>query len=261
MSVSDVPARTLSNGVKMPILGLGVWQADAGTETEQAVRWALEAGYRHIDTARLYRNEESVGKAVRDSGVPREEIFITTKLQPREIDGLKALEESCRLLGTEYVDLYLIHWPTGRADEQWRALEQGYERQLARAIGVSNWSEEDLRHTFSFAEIRPHVNQVEFHPFAFRRALWEFCESEHVVFEGYSPLARGRALEHPTIVAIAERHDHTPAQVMIRWAIEREVVTIPKSTKRERIEANARVFDFRLTPEDMAELDGFTSGG
>ncbi len=258
MSVSEVPARTLSNGVKMPILGLGVWQAGAGTETEQAVRWALEAGYRHIDTARLYRNEESVGKAVRDSGVPREEIFITTKLQPREADGLKALEESCRLLGTDYVDLYLIHWPTGRADEQWRALEAGYERGLAKAIGVSNWSEDDLRQTFALAEVRPQVNQVESHPFAFPRRVWELCEAEGVVFEAYSPLSRGRNLRNKTITAIAERHGRTPAQVVLRWQVQRDIVVIPKSVRQARIAENAQIFDFALSEREMAELDGLS---
>jgi diketogulonate reductase-like aldo/keto reductase len=258
MSVSEVPARTLSNGVKMPILGLGVWQASAGTETEQAVRWALEAGYRHIDTARLYRNEESVGKAVRDSGVPREEIFITTKLQPREADGLKALEESCRLLGTDYVDLYLIHWPTGRADEQWRALEQGYERGLAKAIGVSNWGEDDLAQTFALAEVRPQVNQVESHPFAFPRRLWEHCEAEEVVFEAYSPLSRGRNLRNKTLVAIAERHERTPAQVALRWQVQRDIVVIPKSVREARIAENAQIFDFALSEEEMGEIDALS---
>jgi diketogulonate reductase-like aldo/keto reductase len=258
MSVSEVPARTLSNGVRMPLLGLGVWQAGSGRETEQAVLWALEAGYRHIDTARLYRNEESVGKAVRESGVPREEIFITTKLQPRERDGLAALKESLRLLGTDYVDLYLIHWPTNRADEQWRALEQGYGQGLAKAIGVSNWGISDLEHTFSFAEERPTINQVEFHPFEFRPDLWEFCEREGVVLEAYSPLARGRTLKHPTIAAIAGRHGRTNAQVMLRWAVQREIPVIPKSVRQERIVENSRIFDFALSDEEMAELDGLS---
>jgi diketogulonate reductase-like aldo/keto reductase len=241
----------------MPLLGLGVWQAAAGAETEQAVRWALELGYRHIDTARLYRNEESVGAAVRASGVPREEVFVTTKLHPRSGDGVEALEESLRTLGFDYVDLYLIHWPTGRADEQWRALEAGYERGLAKAIGVSNWGQRDLQRTFSFAEVRPQVNQVEFHPFAFRRELWEYCEREGVVFEAYSPLARGgRAMRDRTIRAVAERHDRTPAQVMLRWALQRDIVVIPKSVRRERLEENARVFDFTLDDEDMGALDG-----
>lgn len=256
--MSEVPARTLSNGVRMPLLGLGVWKAAAGRETEQAVRWALDVGYRHVDTARLYNNEESVGKAIRDSGVPREEIFVTTKLPPRSSDGVADLEESIRLLGTDYVDLYLIHWATNRADEQWRALERGYERGLAKAIGVSNWGIDDLEHTFSFASVRPQVNQVEFHPFEFRRRLWEFCESNQVVLEAYSPLARGRNLAHPTIGEIAERHGRTNAQVMLRWAIQRDIVVIPKSVHEERIRENAQVFDFTLTDEEMAALDGLS---
>jgi len=254
----SVPTRTLANGVEMPLLGLGVWQAKAGQETEQAVRWALEVGYRHVDTARLYGNEESVGAAIRASGVPREEVFVTTKLHPRSADGIAELEASLARLGFDYVDLYLIHWPTGKADEQWRALEDGYERGLAKSIGVSNWGQRDLQQTFSLAQVRPQVNQVEFHPFAFRRALWEYCEAQGVAVEAYSPLARGRSMRDPAIVAVAERHGRTPAQVMLRWALQRDIAVIPKSVRRERIEENAQVFDFTLTDEDMAALDALS---
>ena len=254
----SVPARILANGVRMPLLGLGVWQASPGRETEQAVRWALELGYRHVDTAQLYRNEESVGQAIRASGVPREEVFVTTKLNPRSSDAIAELEASLRRLGFDYVDLYLIHWPTGKADEQWRALEEGYERGLAKAIGVSNWGQRDLQRTFSLAEVRPQVNQVEFHPFAFRRALWEYCEREGVVFEAYSPLARGKSLREAAVREVAERNGRTPAQVLLRWALERDIVVIPKSVRRERIEENAQVLDFELGDEDMAALDALS---
>jgi 2,5-diketo-D-gluconate reductase A len=245
----------LANGVRMPLLGLGVFQMRSGRETEDAVRWALQAGYRHVDTAKLYGNEQSVGRALHGSGVPRDEVFVTTKLLPRARDARRALEDSLRLLDLDQVDLYLIHWPTGEASEQWAALERAYEDGLARAIGVSNWSAGLLARTVERGRVAPHVNQVQFSPFEHRRALLDECRRLNVVLEAYSPLTRGHDLGHPTVARIAEALGRTPAQVLLRWALEREIPVIPKSTRRERIAENAQVFDFRLDAEAMAALD------
>ncbi len=257
----ELPARVLANGVQMPLLGLGVWQMAAGRETEQAVGWALEAGYRHIDTASLYRNEESVGAALRASGVPREEVFVTTKLHPSRGDPVAELEASLQSLGLDQVDLYLIHWPTGAPEKHWSGLEQLYEGGLTRAIGVSSYGVGQLAGLLEAATVAPMVNQCEFNPFAFRRALLEACERDGVVFEAYSPLTVGRRLDHPVIAAVAERHDRTPAQVLLRWCLERDVVVIPKSRDRARIAENARVFDFRLEEGDVRELDALDETG
>ncbi len=258
---APVPVRTLANGVAMPLLALGVWQVPDGPECERAVRWALEAGYRHVDTARLYGNEESVGRAVRASGLPREEVFVTTKLLPRVKDGVRALESSLRKLGLDHVDLYLVHWPTPLAERHWQDLEALHARGLARAIGVSNWGLGELGRTLAAADVVPHVDQVQFSPFTFRRRLLEACEERGIALEAYSPLVRGRRLDHPVIARVAERHGRTPAQVLLRWALERGVAVIPKSVRRERIEENARVFDFALGPEDVAALDALDTTG
>jgi 2,5-diketo-D-gluconate reductase A len=250
----DGRARILNNGVTMPLLGLGVWQIPKGRETEQAVRWALEAGYRHVDTATLYRNEESVGKAVRASGIPRAELFIATKFHPRDPDPEQAVEGSLRLLGLDYVDLYLWHWPSGSARRHWPAFERIAARGLARAVGVSNFSVDQLAALID-ADVPPAVDQVEFSPFQFRRKLWEACERFGVVLEAYSPLTRGHDLGDEVVARIAQRHGRTPAQVLLRWAVQRGIPVIPKSSNRGRIVENARIFDFALTDEEMAELD------
>jgi diketogulonate reductase-like aldo/keto reductase len=240
----------------MPVLGLGVWQMAVGRETEQAVEWALEAGYRHVDTASMYRNERSVGDALRRSGLPREEVFVTTKLMPGHPSAARELGKSLERLGLEYVDLYLIHWPlpVGNA-RMWRQLESLQERGLARAIGVSNFGRDRLAKLLHSAGRRPAVNQVQFSPYQYRRRLLEYCVEQDVVFEAYSPLARGQGLHDPTITAVAERLDRTPAQVMLRWAIQHGAIVIPKSSRRERIRANAQVFDFDLPDADMRSLD------
>jgi diketogulonate reductase-like aldo/keto reductase len=240
----------------MPVLGLGVWQMNAGAETEQAVEWALEAGYRHIDTAALYRNEQSVGAALRRSGLAREDVFVTTKLMPHRSSAARELEKSLERLGLEYVDLYLIHWPLPVWHaRQWSELESLQERGLARAIGVSNYGRDRLDTLIDGASRRPAVNQVQFSPFQYRRRLLEYCTERGIVFEAYSPLDRGRGLHHPTITLLAERLGRTSAQVMLRWAIQHQAVVIPKSSHEERIRSNARVFDFELTDADMQTLD------
>jgi len=241
----------------MPVLGLGVWRMDEGAETENAVEWALEAGYRHIDTAQLYRNERSVGAAIARSGIAREEIFVTTKWLPTVRSAGPELERSLERLGMGYVDLYLIHWPVPfRAGRGWHDLETLADRGLARAIGVSNYGDERLEKTVAKARVKPAVNQVHFSPFHYRRGLLEACTRLGVVLESYSPLEEGRAVDDPTVVAIAGRIDRSPAQVLLRWCVERGTIVLAKSTRRERLEENARIFDFELGDDDMRALDG-----
>jgi diketogulonate reductase-like aldo/keto reductase len=248
--------RELAGGVRMPVLGLGVWQMAAGRETEQAVEWALEAGYRHIDTASMYRNEKSVGAAFRRSGLPRQDVFVTTKLMPGRRSAARELDKSLTRLGLDYVDLYLIHWPLPLANARmWRQLESLQERGRARAIGVSNFGRDRLAKLIDSGTQVPAVNQVQFSAYHYRRQLLDYCNEQGVVFEAYSPLARGQGLDNPTITAVAERLGRTPAQVMLRWAIQHETVVIPKSSRRDRIRSNAQLFDFELTDTDMQDLD------
>jgi len=240
----------------MPVLGLGVWQMAAGGETEQAVEWALEAGYRHIDTASVYRNEQSVGAALRRSGLPREQVFVTTKLMPAHPSAARELDKSLERLSLDYVDLYLIHWPLPlRSARLWRQLESLQERGLARAIGVSNFGRHRLETLMPGASRMPAVDQVQFSPFHYRRRLLDYCLAQRIVFEAYSPLERGQGLHDPTITAVAERLARTPAQVMLRWAIQHQAVVIPKSSRKERIRSNAQLFDFELADYDMRSLD------
>jgi len=250
--VADQPTLELRGGTRMPVLGLGVWQVPAGQETEQAVEWALEAGYRHIDTAAYYKNEASVGAAIARSGLPREQVFVTTKLMPTHANALRELQKSLTRLRLDYVDLYLIHWPMPfLTQHQWRVLQTLEERGLAREIGVSNFGAARLAKLTP----QPAVNQVQFSPFQYRSALLAYCHAQGIVFEAYSPLARGRGLEDPAIVAVAARLERTPAQVMLRWATQHGTVVIPKSTKQERIVSNAQMFDFELGEEEMRALD------
>lgn len=250
-------SRRLSDGNEIPLLGLGVWQVPDGPECVNAVRWALELGYRHIDTAQAYGNEESVGQALRDSGVAREEIFITTKFYPaRRGDPASEAERSLGRLGVDQVDLYIIHWPQGGPTWAWPGMERARERGYARSIGVSNFDVAELQQVTDVGSVPPAVNQVQFSPFEYRRGLLEACERHGVVLEAYSPLGTGRHIDDETVGRIAERLGRTPAQVLLRWCVERGIPVIPKSTHRERIEENAQIFDFRLSEEDLAALDG-----
>jgi diketogulonate reductase-like aldo/keto reductase len=247
--------RVLADGNRMPMLGLGVWRVPNGPQCVNAVRWAVELGYRHVDTAQAYGNEESVGRALRETGVPREEVFVTTKFHPRRRDPVVEVEGSLRRLGVEHVDLYLIHWPRGGPTWAWPGMERSRELGYARSIGVSNFSVAEMERVLAGATTPPVVNQVQFSPFEYRRALLEACERRGVALESYSPLGSGRHLGSGAVTRIAERNRRTSAQVLLRWCAQKDVPVIPKSTHRERIEANARIFDFTLSDEDMAELD------
>lgn len=254
---------TLNNGVAMPWVGLGVFQSEPGPEAERAVRWALDTGYRHIDTAAYYENEESVGKAIRESKVNRDEVFVTTKVwndRQGYKETLAAFDESRRKLDMDVVDLYLVHWPV-KSDyrDTWRALEKLYSDGTVRAIGVSNFLVHHLSELSAESDITPAVNQVEFHPFVLQQPLLDYCAEHGIQLEAWSPLTRARFLDNDTIVDIAESHGKTPAQVLIRWDLEKEVVTIPKSVHRERIVENADVFDFQLNEEEVARLDSLDS--
>ncbi|KAB8137569.1 aldo/keto reductase [Gracilibacillus oryzae] len=248
---------TLHNGVKMPWFGLGVFQVDDGEEVINSVKWALEHGYKSIDTAAIYKNEEGVGQAIKESGVPREELFITSKVwngdQGYE-ETLKAFDTTLEKLGLEYLDLYLIHWPVpaqNKYKETWKAMEVLYKAGKIRAIGVSNFKEHHLDDLISEAEIVPMVNQVEYHPDLQQTSLHEFCKKHQIQLEAWSPLKQGQILADETITSIAKNHGKTTAQVVLRWDLQNGVVTIPKSVKKHRIHENADIFDFELTEEEM----------
>jgi diketogulonate reductase-like aldo/keto reductase len=253
--------RTLSNGAEVPLLGLGVWQVPDGPRCERAVAAALECGYRLIDTAQAYRNESSVGRAIRSSGIPREDIFLTTKFYPGRRDARVEAEKSLERLGTDYLDLYLIHWPQGGPTWAWPGMEAASEAGLAKGIGISNFSAAELHQLLQASEIRPVVNQIQFSPFEYRRALVEACEDAGVVAQAYSPLGTGRHLGDPVVGRIASATGRTPAQVLIRWAIQKGLSVIPKSTHPERIEENFAVFDFDLDEESVSALDSLDTTG
>jgi diketogulonate reductase-like aldo/keto reductase len=265
---TSIAERVASNqGVEIPWLGLGVFQTPAGAETRQSVRWALEAGYRMIDTAAMYGNEQDVGAAVRASSLARDDVFVTTKLWHSD-HGFEAAQAAARRsserLGLGPIDLYLIHWPRAASPEDrlgsWRALEKLQREGTCRAIGVSNYSIRHLEEIRANSDVRPAVNQVEFHPFVYDPALLDYCRQHDIRVEAYSPLTRGRRVDDPTIRAIAEVHGRTPAQVFVRWGLQHGLIEIPKSTHRDRIVENARVFDFALSSGEMARLDGLRDG-
>jgi 2,5-diketo-D-gluconate reductase A len=239
----------------MPMLGLGVWQVPDGQACVDAVQWALELGYRHIDTAQAYGNEESVGRALRHSGLLRDAVFITTKFYPGNSDPVAAIEQSLRRLGVDHVDLYLIHWPQGGPTWAWPGMERARQLGAARSIGVSNFSAGELEQVIAAGTTRPAVNQVEFSPVHYRRGLVDKCLKQDVAVEAYSPLGTGRHLSDKTVRRVAEQAGRTPAQVLLRWCVQRGIPVIPKSTHRERIEQNAQIFDFALPDDDMAVLD------
>lgn len=245
----------------MPLLGLGVFQIPDGIETEEAVASALEAGYRHIDTAQAYGNEASVGRALGAAGVPREEVFVTTKFLPGSKDPVEAAKRSVQRLGLERVDLYLVHWPEGGPTWAWNGMEGALEAGLTRAIGVSNFGADELAAVIAGADVAPAVNQISLSPFKYRRALLAACEGHGVVPEAYGSLTQGEDLDDRIVAEVAMRNQRTPAQALLRWAVQRGIPVIPKSVRRERIVENSQIFDFALGEEDMATLDGLDRTG
>ncbi len=249
----------LNNGVRMPVMGLGLYQAPVGSITETSVRTALELGYRLFDTAAMYGNEAEVGEAIRKSGIPRDEIFVTTKLWNADQgyeSALKAFERSQAALGLGPIDLYLIHWPVaGKRRDSWRAMTKIFKEGKCRAIGVSNFTITHLHELLAETEVVPAVDQVEFSPFNYQKALLQFCRDAGIQLEAYAPLTRGRRFADATLTRIAGTHQKTPAQVLVRWGLQHDVIEIPKSVRRERIAENAGALAFELTAADMAALD------
>ena len=265
MYITDVSGTTtLSNDVRMPYLGLGVYSMN-NEEVTGAIHHALEAGYRLIDTASVYGNEEGVGKAVRESDLPREEIFVTSKVW--NIDQgyertLKAFDKSMNRLGLDYLDLYLIHWPVSdQYKDTWKALEKLYNEGRIRAIGVSNFLIHHLKDLMEDAEITPMVNQVEFHPHLVQQELHDFCHEHQIQSEAWAPLMRGKVNDIHLLRGLAEKYGKTPAQIVLRWDLQKGVVTIPKSSNPERIRSNADVFDFELSEGDVKRIDDLEQGG
>jgi diketogulonate reductase-like aldo/keto reductase len=259
MSKSLQGTTTLHNGVKMPYLGLGVYKVKEGKEVINTVKTALEVGYRAIDTAALYDNEEGVGQAIKESGIPREELFITTKVWNTDQGydkTLKAFDISMKKLGLDYLDLYLIHWPgKDKYVDTWRALEKLYKDGRVRAIGVSNFKIHHLQTLMEQSEEKPVINQVELHPYLSQKDLLSFCKKQQIVVEAWGPLGRGRLLNDPTLIEIGQKYGKTAAQVTLRWHLQNDVIVIPKSVTPSRIKENADIFDFELTAEDMERID------
>ncbi|WP_240548431.1 aldo/keto reductase [Paenibacillus lignilyticus] len=254
---------TLHNGVKMPWLGLGVFQVAEGDELVQAVKTAIKQGYRSVDTAAIYGNEQSVGQgiqeAISESGIARDELFVTSKVWNADLGyeaALAAYETSLAKLGLDYLDLYLIHWPVkGKYKEAWRALETLYKEGRVRAIGVSNFQIHHLEDVMKDATVTPMVNQVELHPQLSQQELRRFCAEHGIRIEAWSPLMQGQLLEHPVLKEIADAHNKSIAQVILRWDLQHGIVTIPKSTKEHRIIENASLFDFELSSGEVARID------
>jgi len=249
----------LVNGVEMPYLGLGVWQTKDGDQVVNAVKWAIEAGYRHIDTAAIYQNELGVGRGVHESGIDRSDIFITSKVwnSDQGYDStLRAFDNSLKKLGTDYLDLYLIHWPVaGKYKDTWKALEYLYQQKRVKAIGVSNFLKHHLEDLLPVVEFIPMVNQLEFHPYLLQQELQDYCVSHQIQYEAWSPLMQGKAFEIEAFKDIAEKYDKSVAQLLIRWNLQKGIITIPKSSNQERIVQNTDVFDFHISDEDIRSID------
>ncbi len=254
----------LHNGVRMPYFGLGTYQSDNDQEAVDAVRWALDAGYRHVDTAAVYKNEEGVGQGILESSVVREEVFVVSKVWNSDQgyeSTLKAFEDSLKRLKLEYLDLYLVHWPVaGRYKDTWRALEKLYAEGRIKAIGVSNFLQHHLEDLLQTAEVVPMVNQMEFHPYLVQQGLVDFCASKGIQYEAWSPFMQGKLFRLDICKELELKYNKSAAQIILRWDLQKGVVTIPKSAKKERILANAAIFDFELTADEIAHLDSFDRG-
>ncbi|WP_427127368.1 aldo/keto reductase (plasmid) [Priestia megaterium] len=254
---------TLHNGVKMPGFGLGVFKVEEGPELVNAVKIAIKHGYRSIDTAAIYGNEEGVGRGIREglkeAGISRENVFVTSKVWNADLGydaTIAAYETSLKKLGLDYLDLYLIHWPVeGKYKEAWRALETLYKEGKVKAIGVSNFQVHHLKDLMEDAEIKPVINQVEYHPRLTQKELQAFCEKHHIQLEAWSPLMQGELLNNEVLTEIANKHNKSVAQVILRWDVQNGIITIPKSTKEHRIVENASIFDFELTKEEIERID------
>ncbi|MEO2050466.1 MAG: aldo/keto reductase [Allomuricauda sp.] len=254
----------LHNGVQMPYFGLGVYLSKDGNEVIHAVKDALNHGYRHIDTASIYDNEEGVGQGIRESEVDRKDVFLVSKVWNNDqgYDAtLRAFDASLKRLGTDYLDLYLIHWPKGDlSKDTWKALERLYKEKRVRAIGVSNFLKHHLEDLLPSVEIVPMVNQMEFHPYLVQQELLDFCNANNIQYEAWSPLMQGHIFDLEVMKEMAHRYNKTIAQIVLRWDLQKGVVTIPKSSKKERIIANADLFDFEISQEDMNLLDALDRG-
>jgi diketogulonate reductase-like aldo/keto reductase len=257
--VAEIPTIELNTGVEVPAIGLGTWNMDG--EAEIAVLKALELGYRHIDTAKIYDTEKAIGRALKKTNIPREEIFITTKLWTSDQGydrAIEAMDTSLSKLDLEYVDLYLVHWPVADEEtrtETWKAMEDIYNLGKAKAIGVSNYELHHLGEMDSYAEIMPAMNQIEVHPFWYRKDLVEYCHSHDIAVTNYSPLMRAHHLDNPVIQAVAKKYGKTPAQIVLRWGIELGDVVIPKASSERHLQENIDIFDFSLTEKDMQMME------
>ncbi|MEH7106921.1 aldo/keto reductase [Bacillus sp. JJ1764] len=262
--MKDIRSCTLlSNGVKMPWLGFGTYKVENGTTVIESVKEALNNGYRHIDTASYYDNEEGVGIAIKESGLSRKEIFLVSKVWNSDQGyekTLKAFETSIKKLGTDYLDLYLIHWPHPLHNETWRALEKLYKEEYIKAIGVSNFKVDHLKGIMATAEVVPMVNQIEFHPQLIQNDLIEFCKKHHIQLEAWSPLMRGKVFENQLLDELAKKYEKTISQIVLRWDLQMGVVTIPKSTNSARIKENAGIFDFEITKDDIDKITQLEKG-
>lgn len=256
----------LNNGVEIPYVGLGVYRMDDNQASEDAIMYALSQGYRHLDTASYYHNEDAVGRAIKKSGIPREEIFVTTKVwneDQRQNKVREAFEESLRKLDTNYIDLYLIHWPVvDKIQETWKVLEGLYKDGLVKAIGVSNFKDHHLETLKEISTISPAINQVELHPFFNQQSILDYCKKEGIQLEAWSPLGASKTdlLKEPLLVKLSEKYDKSPAQIVLRWNFQRDVVIIPKSSNKERLVQNMNIFDFNLTEDDMNQINSLDKG-
>jgi diketogulonate reductase-like aldo/keto reductase len=265
MNITDINGTVqLANGVQMPYFGLGVFKTKEGQEVIDSVTYALDAGYRHIDTAAIYGNEEGVGIAIEKNATGRKDIFLTTKVWNADQgydSTLKAFDTSLAKLKTDYLDLYLIHWPVkGKYKETWRALEKLYADGRVKAIGVSNFLQHQLEDLFQSANVIPMVDQLEFHPYLVQQPLLDFCKQHNVQYEAWSPLMQGKAFDVPLLKELAAKYQVSVAQLVLRWDLQKDVVTIPKSIRQDRVISNAQLFSFEISQEDVLKIDALDRG-